>query len=156
MKGLLWNCRGIKKKGVPSFLKDLILEQYFHFIGLQETMTENLDDKTLRKIDPNGTYLWKWTLARGKSGGLLSGIHIDFMEVGSFTEGKYMLQMDLWDKKLKTKWNFMNVYGAAQEENKREFLAALAGFCSKNKSPFLVGGDFNIIRFSSKKVNPLG
>jgi len=89
---------GHQKKGVSSFLKDLILEHNFHFIGLQETMTKNLDDKTLRKIDPNGTYLWKWTLARGKSGGLLSGIHIDFMEVGSFTEGKYILQMDLWDK----------------------------------------------------------
>ena len=59
--------------------------------------------------------------------------------------------MNLWDKQMKTKWNFMNIYGAAQEEHKREFLIELAGFCSKHKVPFLAGGDFNIIRFSSEK-----
>ena len=151
MKGIIWNCRGIQKKGVSSFLKDLIHEHNFHFIGLQETMLENVDDKILRKIDPNGVYLWKWIPARGKSGGILSGVNTDLMEVGSFFEGKYILQLNLWDKQMKTNWNFMNIYGAAQEEHKREFLIELAGFCSKHKVPFLAGGDFNIIRFSSEK-----
>jgi len=26
-----WNCRGLKKKGVSTFLKNLILEYKFHF-----------------------------------------------------------------------------------------------------------------------------
>jgi hypothetical protein len=47
MKGLIWNCRGLKKRDVSSFLKNLILEQKFHFIGLQETMVENCDDSLL-------------------------------------------------------------------------------------------------------------
>ena len=34
MKGLIWNCRGMKKKGVSSFLRSLILEHKFHFIGI--------------------------------------------------------------------------------------------------------------------------
>jgi len=45
MKGLIWNCRGIKKKGV------------FYFIGIQETMVENIDDITLKGFDPNSNYL---------------------------------------------------------------------------------------------------
>jgi len=113
MKGIIWNCRGIQKKGVSSFLKDLIHEHNFHFIGLQETMLENVDDKILRKIDPNGVYLWKWIPARGKSGGILSGVNTDLMEEGSFFEGKYILQMNLWDKQMKVKWNLVTVYGAA-------------------------------------------
>jgi len=39
-----------------------------------------------------------------------------------------------------------------QEENKIEFLIELASFCSKNKDPYLVGGDFNILRFTSEKI----
>jgi len=47
--------------------------------------------------------------------------------------------------------NFLNIYGAAHEENKLEFLAELSNFCSSNKDPLIIGGDFNIIRFSSEK-----
>jgi exonuclease III len=57
MKGITWNCRGIRKKGVSSFLRNLILEHKFHFIGLQETMQANIEDSVLRKIDPNHSYL---------------------------------------------------------------------------------------------------
>jgi hypothetical protein len=114
-------------------------------------MQENIEDSTLRLIDPDQTYLWKWIPSRGRSGGLLSGINIEFLDVGSFKEGTYTLQMNLWDKEKKEKWNFVNVYGVAQEENKHEFLAELAGVISDCKVPVVIGGDFNIIRFSSEK-----
>lgn len=45
----------------------------------------------------------------------------------------------------------MVVYGAAQEENKMEFLTELSAFCSRNKDPILIGGDFNIIRYSNER-----
>jgi hypothetical protein len=150
MKGLIWNCRGIKK-GVTSFLRNLILEHKFHVIGLQETMQENIDDGILRMVDPNQDYLWKWIPSRGKSGGMLNGINLDHFEVGGFVEGKYTLQLNLWDKEKEFKWNFVNVYGVAQEEFKNEFLTELAEIISKNKDPMLIGGDFNIIRYSSEK-----
>ena len=62
MKGLIWNCRGIKKKGVCSFLRNLIAEHNFHFMGLQETMQADIDDSILRKFEPMLNYLSKWTL----------------------------------------------------------------------------------------------
>ena len=151
MKGLIWNCRGIKRKGVSSFLRDLILEHKFHFISIQETMQEDIEDSLIRLIDPNQSYLWKWIPSRGRSGGILSGINNEMMDVGALSEGKYMLQLNLWDKMAKRKWNFINIYGAAQEENKREFLTELANFCGNNQDPVIIGGDFNIIRFSLEK-----
>ena len=45
------------------------------------------------------------------------------------------------------------MYGAAQEEKKDSFLCELAFFCSRNKDPVIIGGDFNIIRFPSEKKN---
>jgi hypothetical protein len=70
--------------------------------------------------------------------------------VGSFIGGKYSLQLNLWDKQRREKWNFLNIYGAAQEENKDEFLAELTNRLNKNKEIVLVRGDFSIIRFSNE------
>ena len=43
------------------------------------------------------------------------------------------------------------MYGAAQEENRRDFLSELADFCGKINDPMLIGGDFNLVRFTSEK-----
>jgi hypothetical protein len=45
----------------------------------------------------------------------------------------------------------MNVYGAPHDDRKEAFLAELASFVSKTFDPYIVGGDFNIIRYSSEK-----
>jgi hypothetical protein len=45
----------------------------------------------------------------------------------------------------------INVYGSTQEDHKEEFLRELATFCDKSKEPYVVGGDFNILRFSYEK-----
>jgi len=113
MKGLMWNCRGIKKKGVSSFLRNLISEHRFHFLGLQETMQQHIEESVLRKFDPLNNYLWKWTPSNGRSGGILVGVSVEHFDVGSFSEGEFMLQLHLWDKQMKVKWNLVTVYGAA-------------------------------------------
>jgi exonuclease III len=102
MKGITWNCKGIKK-GVASFLKKLILDHNFHFICLQETMKVELNDQILRKFDINQAYLWKWIPSKGMFGGIVVGINVRFMDVGSFYDGEYMLQMNLWDKEKREK-----------------------------------------------------
>jgi hypothetical protein len=61
-------------------------------------MQADISDNILRQIDVNQKYLWKWIPSRGKSGGILSGINPDFLDVGAFEEGKYSLQLNLWDK----------------------------------------------------------
>jgi hypothetical protein len=34
MKGLFWNCRGLKKKGMSVFIKNLINQYWLSFIGI--------------------------------------------------------------------------------------------------------------------------
>lgn len=116
-------------------------------------MQEDIDDSTLRKIDPSQNFLWKWISCIGKSGGILVGINLEHLDVGSFIDGEFMLQLNLWDKKLKAKGNHKTVHGAAHEDRKEAFLSELANFCGKNKEPYTLGGDFNIIRFAHEKKN---
>jgi hypothetical protein len=65
--------------------------------------------------------------------------------------GKFHIKVTLLELKMQLKWNMVIVYGAAQLEDKEEFLAELGNVCSDQSLPLLVGGDFNIIRFSSEK-----
>ena len=81
VQGLFWNCRGLKKKGVSTFLKNLILEYKFHFVDLQETMIANCEDKLLKRFDPNQDFLWMWNPSKGKSGGILVGVRFDLYEM---------------------------------------------------------------------------
>jgi hypothetical protein len=48
-------------------------------------------------------------------------------------------------------WNFINVYGAAQNDQKQKFLSELSSFCSNCSHLMLIGGDFNILRKDSEK-----
>ena len=151
VQGLIWNCGGLKKKGVSTFLKNLIFEYKFHFVGLQETIIEECEDSLLRKFDMNQDYLWLWNAFKGKSGGILVGVLIERFDVGSFKQGEFMIQMNLWDKVLRLKWNLLVVYGSAHDENKMSFLAELSHFCASNTEPMIIGGDFNIIRYLKEK-----
>jgi len=90
IQGLVWNCRGLRKKGVASFLKNLISQYQFHFIGLQETLIQNCDDKILKRFDNQQDYLWLNVPAKGKSGGILVGVRKEWYDVGAFHQGEFM------------------------------------------------------------------
>jgi len=84
LQGLIWNCRGLRKNGVATFLKSLIFQYNLHFIGLQETMVEECEDSLLRRFDANQDFLWLWNPSKGKSRGILVGVRREFYDVGSF------------------------------------------------------------------------
>lgn len=50
-------------------------------------------------------------------------------------------------------WGLMNVYGPAHQEGREIFLSELGDAISKCVYPLLMGGDFNMYRYSSDKSN---
>jgi hypothetical protein len=112
---------------------------------------QDFPESCLRQVDPNRNYLWDWILVRGRAGGLLLGLRLDRFDMGNRKRGTYILQHNLWDKLMEKKWDLLNIYGPPQDEHKDEFLTELATFCSRNKEPYLEGGDFNILSFFSYK-----
>jgi exonuclease III len=118
MKGFFWNCRGIRKKALASYVRDLFVENSFDFIYVQETMAD-FSDAMLRKVDPNRNYLCDWSPAKGKSGGILTGLKIDSFDVGMRTLGDFILMHKLWDKRLEIKWCITNVYGLLRRIKKK-------------------------------------
>lgn len=83
---------------------------------------------------------------------MLSGIKNDRFDVESFESGDYLIYVQcFWYDAVEKHWTLANVYGPAHDNDKDSFLAVLSSFCFKAKHPLLIGGDFNILRFSSDK-----
>jgi hypothetical protein len=61
------------------------------------------------------------------------------------------MRVTLQDLKIQRVWDLVFVYGAAQEGDKEMFLAELGAVCSNQRNRMLIGGDFNILRFSFEK-----
>ena len=132
-------------------IKDLLSEYEVDFVGLQETMKKSYSDKFFRKIDPMKKFIWHWLTSDGKSGGILCGININKFDVGNVVEGQFSLVMTAVDKKTQKSLTLAIVYGPAHNDKKDQFLTEISNICGSSKSPLLIGGDFNILRYSSEK-----
>ena len=141
MIGIFWNCRGAGKKGMSTCLTDLINANEVDFIGLQETMKSSYTPSFFRKLDPHQRFMWDWNRSRGKSGGILLGVNRDKFDIIEVKHGRYTLQVNLFDKSKSCSWALLVVYGAAQDENKPEFIAEMSSMCHKISVPYIVGGD---------------
>ena len=96
-------------------------------------------------------FSWSWLPSVGRSGGILGGLRSSKLTQIGVSVGKFHVKMKVFDVLKQIQWHLVIVYGAAQEENKEEFLVELAEVCQDQTIPLLVGGDFNVIRCASEK-----
>ena len=153
MKGLFWNSRGLKDLAKSRFLSEISKEQKLDFIALLETGKNNFSDSWLKKICRGRDFLWHWTRPRGRAGGILLGINLDFFDIASIDEGEFYIKFHVRNKTDDVQWCIVAVNGAAQEEYKESFLTELVNACSRDSLPMVIGGDFNIIRNPQEKNN---
>jgi hypothetical protein len=95
----------------------------------------------------------------GRSGGLLVGFDADIFDVREKELGEFMIRILVIQKESGFIWNFINVYGAAQNDQKQKFLSELSAFCSKCSHPMLIGGDLKFLernRIKTNLVAPIG
>ena len=82
----------------------------------------------------------------GRSRGILLGVDLNVFDIGAIVEGDFYVKLTLRCKNDGFKFVLYTVYGPAQHQNKQAFLSELANTCSKESLPYLIGGDFNIMR----------
>jgi exonuclease III len=73
-------------------------------------------------------------------------VDLSVFDIGAIDEGGFYVKFTLRYKSTDFKFVLYSIYGPAQLQNKVAFLAELANTCSKENLPFLIGGDFNILR----------
>jgi hypothetical protein len=67
--------------------------------------------------------------------------------------GDFFVKIHVRSKHNDFEWILVSVYGAAQDTRKPEFLSKLVRLCNTESLPFLLAGDFNILRKPGEKNN---
>jgi hypothetical protein len=107
----------------------------------------------LKNLCVGRDYLWHCKSPKGRSGGMLLGVDLQFFDTGAIEEGDYYVKFHICNKANDFKWALVLVYGLTQDEHKEGFLAALVNMCSHENLPLLMGGDYNILRHPSELNN---
>jgi hypothetical protein len=114
-------------------------------------MRKEFSDKFFRLIDLFKINAWHWLPSTGKSGGILCGIKKERFDIIKVEEKEFAIVAEVQDKFPRINVRLVMIYGPAQDDKKNIFLSELAGIGANNKIPTLIGGDFNILRYSFEK-----
>jgi hypothetical protein len=71
-------------------------------------------------------------------------------------QGRFFCSMVILQKSTGRIWELINVYGLAQHEFSSDFLLELSEKLINCDLPVMIGGDFNLIRFSNEKSSGNG
>ena len=77
--------------------------------------------KQCRRIFHQLSSGWSWLPSVGKAGGILGGVRKDKFDVKEVSMGKFHVKITVFDVKLRLKWCWIIVYGAAHESEKEDF-----------------------------------
>jgi len=146
MKGVFWNSTGLANLAKYRFLADLVKGEQINFIALSETSRDDFPDHTLKNLSAGQDFLWHCMAPHGRSGGILLGVDLNVFDIGAIAEGDFFVKFTLRCKCDGFKFVMYTVYGPAQYQNKQTFLVEMANTCSKESLPYIIGGDFNIMR----------
>ena len=153
MKGSFWNSGGFRDTAKHSVVSDTIKENKLDFFAVIETGRDNFSTPFLKNLSGGLEFCWYCLPPQGRSGGILVGFNSLTLQVKGVLPGERCVKFHLVSKNDSFEWTLVVVYGAAQDAQKGEFLAELVRICENEQKPFLVGGDFNIIRRQEEKNN---
>jgi hypothetical protein len=141
MKGVFWNCRGLRDLTKHTFLLDVAQNNKLDFIALSETNKNSFSTQCRENFCAEADFVWHWRCPRGMSRGMLMGINQECFEVENIVDGDYHIKFVIKNKVDGFCWALLFVNGAAQEEHKEHFLSELVRACTScGDLPFLVGG----------------
>jgi hypothetical protein len=87
----------------------------------------------------------------GRSGGILLGADLNHFDIGAIDEGDFYVKFLLRDKSNGFKFALYVVYGPAQLHDKHAFLVEMANTCYHGENPYIIRGNFNIMRKAEEK-----
>jgi exonuclease III len=147
MKILFWNMRGFGALGRRKQLRELRHKYKVEMICLQETIKADFSTGELASISEGKKFEWVWTAAQGHFGGTLVGVKTNNITMISRDRGEFYSSMKITSRQDMAEWEVVNVYGPIQIERKVDFLTEMGQKITTMGDHFIIGGDFNLIRF---------
>jgi hypothetical protein len=152
MKGIFWNSRGLSDLAKIRFLRETSKEQNLVFIALLDIGKKDFSQDSLNNFSGGRNFVWHWITPHRRSGGILLGVNLDVLDVGSIDDRDFFVKFSLRDRKDDFKWVLLAVYGAAQPEFKESFLPKVVQLCDNEKLPLCIGGILILFEIAMKKI----
>lgn len=123
------------------------------FVALQETKLGSLDASKCKTFLPTRISSHVYKPSVGASGGILSAWDDSICSLRSSTERAYSLTTTLVVNRDNSLLTVTNVYGPTSHDDKPAFLAELLDIADSISEPWVIMGDFNLIRFPGEINN---
>lgn len=134
-------------------MRDYIRNADADLICFQETKKSTFSNNELSSIAGADRFLWKFLPSSGHSGGILIRAKFDSFDFISFSPGVFFASMVVLHKALNVLWEVIVIYGPADHLLSHLFLDELHVTLSTCTLPFVLRGDFNLLRFPPDKNN---
>ena len=145
MKIISWNVRSMNSVSKRAVLKGMVQSSKGECLFVQETKMEMIDDQIIRSISPWPSYQYVMCPS-GASGGILVLWNAKFWQ--KLDEFVSILMKDVI---CDAEWVATSVYGPNNANDRGIFWAELNQVAGSWNHPWVVGGDFNVIRHLRKK-----
>ncbi|PWA89944.1 cytochrome P450 [Artemisia annua] len=135
-----------------SWTRRLIGENKVHFLGLQETMTRDIDRITLQAVWGNSNFEFVSKNSEGKSGGIISIWDPSKFTLRQFVDGEGFLAVSGTWHSPDTPCNIIVVYAPQCIHKKKKLWLDLTKLYLEFDSLTIIMGDFNEVRADSERL----
>lgn len=148
-----WNVRGLGDHEKCTAVLMELLSSHLDIVMLQETKLSVIPPSKLTAFLPHHLNCFCFTPSTGASGGILTAWSDSTFSLLSSSSTPHTLSVHL--SSTSTSFNFLatKIYAPSTPEDRAAFLDELRAIAPPPSTPWIVGGDFNMIRYAHEKNN---
>jgi len=149
-----WNVRGLGDSIKCGDVLSELISSSAEIVLLQETKLENISHVKLRSFLPRRLDKYYCILATGASGGILTAWSSPSLYSTHVLATPNTLSVHLASTATNLSMLITNVYAPSSPELRPAFLDELKSLSPPHNTPWIICGDFNMIRYAREKNNP--
>lgn len=153
LKLIFWNVRGLNRRAKRTDVRSVISSTSPCIVCLQETKLALVSSAIVFETLSNQFEDFYLLPANGTRGGILLAWRHSSISLSNPTIGDHHVSAIILDTSGANPWWITGVYGPQGDDEKLEFISELQDLWSNMASPWLVGGDFNVIASAVDKNN---
>ncbi|XP_050290362.1 uncharacterized protein LOC126728608 [Quercus robur] len=151
LKIISWNVRDLNDRDKRLRVRNMVRRWGPNVICFQETKMELITRAVIRSLWRGQHVDWSYLGSCGASGGVLLMWDTQAMNKVEEAVGQFSVSCRFTNVSDQFVWAFTGVYGPNSVRDKRFLWEELVGLNSWWNVPWCVGGDFNVVRFPSKR-----
>ncbi|XP_077249371.1 uncharacterized protein LOC143888867 [Tasmannia lanceolata] len=154
MKIGIWNIRGLGADKKILAVKDFIQSRNLDLVAIVESKTMGVTEVLINKIWGRNNREWVAKEAVGSAGGIIIIWRSNSFNLMGATIHQFAISVLFDSVHWNERWMLTIVYGPAKARDRSALWPELMMIRDNWQGPWIVGGDFNTIRFPSEKNRP--